>query len=120
MVEIDPVQIQQVLLNLIRNGLESMGPHPQDNVLVVATAATDNDTVTVSVTDHGPGVPDDVLGSIFDPFFTTKPAGTGMGLSISRTIATAHGGNLVGVNAASGGAVFTLTLPTAVEERPVP
>ncbi len=120
MVEIDPVQIQPVLLNLIRNGLESMGPHPQDNVLVVATAATDNDTVTVSVTDHGPGVPDDVLGSIFDPFFTTKPAGTGMGLSISRTIATAHGGNLVGVNAASGGAVFTLTLPTAVEERPVP
>jgi signal transduction histidine kinase len=67
--------------------------------------------VEVSIRDSGPGIPDDQLGGVFDTFYTTKKEGTGIGLSISRTIIETYGGNIWAENCAEGGAVFRFTLP---------
>jgi signal transduction histidine kinase len=103
----DSRQVQQALLNLVRNAIEAA---PQNgNVWIDAEA--DDETVAMSVADDGPGVPADVRERIFNPFFTTRDAGTGLGLAIVHRIAEAHGGAVRVENRPSGGACFVLTFP---------
>ena len=107
---IDRIQIQQVLVNLIRNAIEAMSESTRRE-LVVATAPRDADWVEIRVTDTGPGLAPVIREKLFQPFLTTKAGGMGVGLSICRSIVEAHGGDLVAGNNAGGGATFTLTLP---------
>lgn len=94
-VSVDRAQIQQVLINLVRNALESIDLGQVDaGEIVVRTGRTDGGYVEVAVCDNGPGVSEQIAARIFDPFCSTKPAGTGLGLAISRTIVQAHEGTL--------------------------
>jgi two-component system sensor kinase FixL len=112
-VRCDRVHVQQVLLNLIVNGMDAIGQPPAgDPRVVVGARDTGNGQVEVWVSDGGPGIASDLLSSIFEPFFTTKPCGMGMGLAISRTLVEAHGGRLWAETAARG-ACFRFTLQTA-------
>lgn len=109
----DPVQLQQVLVNLMTNAAEAMrdteGPRS-----ITVTMATLEDQVEVTVADSGPGIPEENLEKLFQPFFTTKAEGVGMGLQICRTAIEGMGGQLTVRNLEKGGAAFTFTLPTAV------
>lgn len=107
-----PVQLQQVLLNLVTNAQQAMRDAPPPRRLAVEGRVVGGDVV-VDVTDSGPGIPPDVLPRLFEPFFTTKDEGTGLGLPISAGIARDHGGDLTAENGADGGAVFHLRLPAA-------
>jgi signal transduction histidine kinase len=110
----DRVQLQQVILNLVVNGLESMSAIvPGLRHLTIRTAQPNTDWVEVTVLDTGPGISAEVLGRIYEPFFSTKPDGLGMGLSICRSIAEAHGGRLEAANNPAGGATFVFALPVA-------
>ena len=110
---LDRVQIQQVLLNLIRNAIESLAANPRDQRIVhVRTSHDDKRTLRIEVADNGPGVPDELVARIFDPFCTTKETGTGLGLAISRTIVAAHHGKLSHRVIPTGGASFTVELPS--------
>jgi len=111
----DKIQIQQVVLNLVRNGLEAMETVHGDRVLVLRTAQRDADMVQVCVTDCGRGLPPGDADQIFQPFFTTKSHGLGMGLSISRSIIEAHGGRLWAEPTQECGATFVFTLPVTKE-----
>ena len=109
----DAVQIQQVLLNLIRNGIDAMVETPPDRrTLEVRVDPGDEDEVTVSVADRGCGLPEVSEESLFEPFFTTKEAGLGLGLNISRSILAAHGGRLGFSKNPEGGTTFLFTLPS--------
>jgi len=114
-VSVDAVQIQQVLLNLLRNGMEAMQSIAcrKGNTIGIRTRLSDDGGVEIAVIDRGSGVPEDVAEMLFSPFATTKESGMGMGLSISRAIVTAHGGNLNFRNNSDGGATFFFTLPPA-------
>jgi two-component system sensor kinase FixL len=105
------VQIQQVVLNLIRNAIDSMADGKKRELDVVVRRGERGQAV-VAVSDSGPGISKAALDRLFQPFFTTKADGMGVGLSISRTIIEAHGGHLRARNRAKGGATFDFTLPT--------
>ncbi|WP_421736950.1 PAS domain S-box protein [Caulobacter sp.] len=107
----DRVQIQQVLLNLIRNAIEAMEASPRRD-LMVTVAGLEEDAV-VSVADTGPGIAPHMIEQLFSPFVTTKRDGMGVGLSISRTIIEAHGGRLWAEETSGGGATFHFTLKRA-------
>jgi C4-dicarboxylate-specific signal transduction histidine kinase len=110
----DPVQIQQVILNLAHNGMEAIsGGNSASQHLSIHSCAPRNGVVEIAVHDWGAGIRNRDLDQIFDPFFTTKPQGLGMGLSISRTIVEAHGGRLWATSDAHNGTVFHFTLPLA-------
>ena len=112
----DPVHLQQVLLNLIVNGMDALdGANPEDRCVSVTASLDGTRAVEIAVSDSGCGIPADTLTHIFDPFFTTKPDGMGMGLSISRTIIEAHNGRIWAENRAEGGVSFRFTLPIAQE-----
>ncbi len=106
----DKVQIQQVLLNLLLNAIQAM-ENSAVKKLDVSIEAAGAGAVEVKISDTGPGLPEGHSGRIFDAFFTTKDTGLGLGLSISRTIAEHHGGEITAENKASGGATFRLFLP---------
>ena len=108
----DGVQIQQVVLNLIRNGIDAVeeGRVP-DGKVVVRTGRAGPKAIRVSVEDNGPGLPAEVEDKLFQPFFTTKRGGMGMGLSISKSIASAHKGRISFGRNPTGGTAFHLTLP---------
>jgi two-component system, LuxR family, sensor kinase FixL len=106
---VDKIQIQQVLLNLMRNAIEAMEGSAR-RVMAVATKALDPETVEVAVIDSGSGIAPEVLAKLFQPFVTTKRQGMGVGLSISRTIIEAHGGRLWAEPNPEGGTIFRLTL----------
>ncbi|MCR5881043.1 ATP-binding protein [Phenylobacterium sp. J367] len=110
----DKVQIQQVVLNLMRNAIDAMEDSPRRE-LVVAARAADDDMVEVSVTDTGPGISPEVADQLFQPFITTKAHGMGVGLSISRTIIEAHGGRIWVEPNPPGGAIFRFTIMAAPE-----
>lgn len=113
----DRVHLQQVLLNLILNGLDALNGSSGRERLVSLTARLDGaQSIEIAVGDSGYGIPVDQLQRIFDPFFTTKTSGMGMGLPISQTIIAAHGGRLWAENKLGGGAVFRFTLPIAQKE----
>lgn len=111
----DRVQIQQVLLNLIRNAIDAMADSPRRE-LIVGTRRVDNEMIEVSVADTGPGIAPEVADQLFQPFTTTKRQGMGVGLSISRTIVDAHGGRIWAEANKGGGTVFRFTLPAVTEE----
>ena len=112
----DKVQIQQVVLNLIRNAVDAMLESAERH-LTVTVAPSDNDMALISVADTGPGVSDDVAGQLFQPFITTKRSGMGVGLSISRTIVEAHGGRIWVEANDGGGAVFRFTVQRVGKEE---
>ncbi len=111
----DRVQIEQVLLNLVRNAIEAMSEADSAEKLltVAAERVPDSHLVEVRVTDTGPGITPDVAENLFTPFMTTKANGMGVGLSISRTIVTAHGGTISVETELGVGTTFRFTLPTA-------
>jgi two-component system sensor kinase FixL len=112
----DAVQLQQVLINLIRNAIDATLQAGSARREVIVQAARAAGGVEFSVHDYGPGVEPGAIANLFNPFFTTKPHGTGLGLAISRTIVVAHGGKLAYRPAAEGGACFYFTLPALQEE----
>jgi PAS domain S-box-containing protein len=113
----DVIHLQQVLLNLILNGMEAMSESSKSNRrLTIRTAYDGKGNIEVAVEDSGPGIPSERLPRLFDSFFTTKTHGMGLGLSIVRSIVEAHGGRIWAENNASGGACFRFTLPVNGKE----
>jgi C4-dicarboxylate-specific signal transduction histidine kinase len=111
-VEADPVQLQQVLLNLVINAFDAMRDTPiSRRKVMIATQSNGDGTVCAIVRDYGIGVSAEMLDRLFDPFFTTKNEGLGMGLAIARSILESHGGTIAGENADGGGARFEFVLP---------
>jgi two-component system sensor kinase FixL len=108
----DKIQIQQVLLNLLRNAVEAMDRSPRRELAVVTEAAGDG-MIAFTVADTGPGIAEDVAAQLFQPFLTAKRHGMGVGLSISKTIIEAHGGAISVAPNAGGGTVFRFTVPLA-------
>jgi len=112
----DKVQVQQVLLNLMRNAIEAMEEGARRE-LVVSTAAAKDNLVTIRVADTGSGIAPEISAQLFQPFITTKRHGMGVGLSISRTIIEAHGGTITALPNPGGGTVFAFTLPSVSREE---
>jgi PAS domain S-box-containing protein len=108
----DPVQLQQVLLNLAINAFDAMRdmPAPKRKV-VIATQSNGDGTIRTSVRDYGVGIPEEMQERLFDPFFSTKTEGLGMGLAIVRSIVESHGGTITAENAEGGGSRFEFVLP---------
>ena len=112
----DRVQIQQVLVNLIRNGADAMAAsNSERREMLIATQLVADGLIEISVRDSGPGIAPEILERLFSPFATTKREGLGFGLAISRRIVEAHGGLLSAAAAAPGGAIFRFTLPVMDE-----
>jgi signal transduction histidine kinase len=107
------VQLQQVVMNLIVNGIEAMSNVDGKRELAITSRQGENGQILVSFCDTGAGFAPELAQQIFDPFYTTKPHGTGMGLRISRSIIESHGGRMLAEGAAERGAAFHLNLPAA-------
>ena len=115
-VSIDIVQVEQVLLNLIRNGMDAINDvNASIRDIIISTQRLKNNEVQISVADTGIGISDKVLEQLFDPFFSTKPTGMGMGLAISKTIIVNHGGHLWATKNKKMGTTFHVTLPITNE-----
>jgi signal transduction histidine kinase len=113
-VRADPIHMQQVIMNLVMNGLDAMENEPQPHNLTIHTRLNaERDHAEVRVSDSGKGIPGENLDSIFDAFVTTKPQGTGLGLPIARTIIESYGGTIWAENRHVRGAAFCFTLPLA-------
>jgi signal transduction histidine kinase len=110
----DRVQIQQVLMNLMLNGIEAM--KDTGGVLTVKSELGEDTQIAISVNDTGPGLPLDKADQIFDAFFTTKPQGSGMGLAICKSIVEYHGGRIWANGDGGRGAILHFTLPAAPAE----
>jgi len=113
----DRVQLQQVMMNLIINGIEAMKDIDGTREIIMKSQREENRQVLVSVSDTGAGLPPQAAEKIFDPFFTTKAHGTGMGLRISRSIIESHGGKLWAGDSSGRGATFQFTLPVVIENQ---
>jgi signal transduction histidine kinase len=111
---VDRVQLQQVLMNLMTNGMDAMKDVDGTRELIICSQRAEDGQLMVSISDTGVGLPPQA-DQIFDAFFTTKPQGTGMGLRISRSIVESHGGRLWSADNSPRGASFHLTLPVKVE-----
>jgi len=108
----DKVQLQQVMLNLIMNGMDALLEKGGDKEIVISTRRSgDESEIMIAVSDSGVGLTPEQAEKVFEPFFTTKPHGIGLGLSISRSIAEAHAGRLWAEPRATGGAIFQLAIP---------
>jgi signal transduction histidine kinase len=111
----DRIQLQQVILNVIANGIDAMKDTPnEDRIISIRTSRVD-EFAELSVSDRGPGIPEDKLKEVFEPFFTSKAEGMGMGLSIARTIIEAHHGLISVRNQVHGGASFRIRLPLCTD-----
>jgi signal transduction histidine kinase len=109
----DPVQLQQVIFNLITNAIDAMDPVTgRDRILHIKSERSESQWIVVSVADSGAGIAPENVDKIFKSFFTTKTSGMGMGLAICQSIVESHGGRLTASPAYPHGAVFEVTLPT--------
>jgi signal transduction histidine kinase len=107
----DRIQLQQVILNLVVNAIDAMAGTPSESRKInLRTSRVDNFS-ELSISDNGPGLPEDKLKRVFEPFFTSKAEGMGMGLSIARTIVEAHNGRIWAESPSGGGALFKIRLP---------
>jgi two-component system, LuxR family, sensor kinase FixL len=109
----DRIQLQQVVLNLLLNSLEALHESPLERRVVVIRVSSTAEQVEVAVIDRGPGIAADQMGSAFEPFMSTKKRGTGIGLSICKTIVESHGGRIWAEHNPGGGAILRCTLPAA-------
>jgi two-component system, NtrC family, sensor histidine kinase HydH len=114
MVRMDPIQLSQILLNLITNAVQAMGDAGGGVLTIGATVDQAGGRVRLSISDTGPGMPPDVLERIFDPLFTTKARGLGLGLWVSQSLATANGATLHATSQPGNGSTFTLDMPAVV------
>ena len=112
----DPVMIEQVLVNLVRNGMDAMADNPRERRLIALETREEGGHVVVRVSDQGPGMPPEIARRLFEPFFSTKSEGMGMGLNICRSIAELHRGRLGFETDPDSGTIFTLSLP--VDQEP--
>jgi signal transduction histidine kinase len=110
---VDPHQLKQASLNLVRNAMQAM---PAGGRLAISTGVETDGSVTLSVDDTGPGIPDELRCQIFEPFFTSKPLGTGLGLPLAAHIVRDHGGDIDFGQAPGGGTRFTIRLPSSRAE----
>jgi signal transduction histidine kinase len=111
----DRVQLQQVILNLVVNGIDAMRDTPNENRIISVRTLRVENFAQLSVSDCGSGIPEDKLKQVFEPFFTSKAEGMGMGLSIARTIIEAHDGEISAKNRDHGGATFRIRLPRCID-----
>jgi PAS domain S-box-containing protein len=119
-IEADPIQLQQVLLNLIINAFDAMSDTPAHRRKVtIATERNGDGSIRASVRDYGVGIPEETRERVFEQFFTTKTKGLGMGLAIVRSIVESHGGTIAAENVDGGGARFQFTLPVSVASSAV-
>jgi signal transduction histidine kinase len=109
----DPIQLQQVILNLVVNGVDAMKDTPSEKRTITIRTSRVENFAQLSVSDRGPGIPEGKLKEVFEPFFTSKAEGMGMGLSIARTIIEAHNGLIWAKNRDHGGATLRIRLPLA-------
>jgi len=107
----DRIQLQQVILNLVVNGFDAMKDTPSENRIISIRTSQVEKFAELSVSDRGPGIPEDKLKEVFDPFYSSKAEGMGMGLSIARTIVEVHNGKIWAENRDHGGATFRVRLP---------
>jgi PAS domain S-box-containing protein len=115
-IEADPIQLQQVLLNLVINSFDAMRDTPLSRrKVVIVTERNADDAIRASVRDYGVGISEEARGRLFDHFFTTKAQGLGMGLAIVRSIVESHGGTIAAENVEGGGALFYFALPAKLE-----
>src|SRR5262249_24436906 len=113
----DRMQLQQVILNLVINGIAAIvGSENGERKIIGRTALVDDASAEVTIEDSGPGIPPDKAEQIFEPFFTTKAGGMGMGLSIARTIVESHRGRIWAENRCGGGAIFRFRVPLTTKE----
>jgi C4-dicarboxylate-specific signal transduction histidine kinase len=113
----EAIQLEQVVINLLRNGVEAMDEVAAGPREMVVATAREGECIAVTVSDTGPGLSDEAQQRLFEPFFTTKARGMGLGLSTSRSIVEAHGGRLVIAKAPAGGTRATMILPTVAEVK---
>jgi C4-dicarboxylate-specific signal transduction histidine kinase len=114
---VDPIQIQQVALNLIRNGLEAMSDSPEKHLGLWVTGLIEDNKVQISVRDRGIGLAEGAEDELFNPFYTTKKNGMGIGLSVCKTIIKDHQGHIGYRREPSGGTTFWFDLPLAAAEH---
>ena len=115
-VRVDPIQIEQVLINLLRNALDALAElPPSERRLIIESGVQPDGMVYVSVQDNGSGIPGKAMEHLFDPFFSTKESGMGMGLAISQTIMTNHRGKISADSRPGNGSTFTIELPSSLE-----
>jgi C4-dicarboxylate-specific signal transduction histidine kinase len=107
----DRIQLQQVILNLVVNGIDAMKDTPSESRTISIQTLRHESFAELSVSDRGSGIAEEKLREVFDPFFTSKAEGMGMGLSIARTIIEAHHGRISAKNQDHGGASFLVKLP---------
>ena len=110
----DSVQVQQVMMNLMMNGIDAMKNAEQTREMIIRSRQAEDQQLIVSVSDTGVGLPLQDKDQIFNAFYTTKPHGIGMGLRISRSIVESHGGRLWAADNSPCGASFQFTLPAAI------
>jgi signal transduction histidine kinase len=111
----DRIQLQQVILNLVVNGIDAMRDTPSANRIINIRTSRVENLAQLSVSDRGSGIPEEKLKEVFEPFFTSKAEGMGMGLSIARTIIEAHHGQISARNRDHGGASFRIKLPLSTD-----
>ena len=115
-VDINSIQMQQVLSNMVRNGIEAMKYNTTDKLLTIATRRIEEEYVAIDIIDSGAGIREDQMEDVFESFYTTKSDGLGLGLSISEKIVKAHYGQLTLRNKSSGGVTARITLPLAIDQ----
>lgn len=108
---VDEIHIQQIIVNLVKNSIDAISESETSSGSIEIRVSSDSGQVLITVTDNGPGIPAKYRDRLFESFFTTKPKGVGLGLSICKTIAAAHGGNLKYEQREQGGSRFALSLP---------
>jgi signal transduction histidine kinase len=113
--QVDPIQLGQVVLNLLTNAIQAM---EESGGVLTLQGSRSGGSVTLHVVDTGPGMPPDVLAQVFEPLFTTKARGIGLGLAVSRSLAEANAGSIIAASVPGRGATFTLTLPATASREP--